>query len=259
MYDGPPRGGTRGGQGEFRQVISRTDTARADPTQMAENYLGHSVNAPQGRWQNKKDIHWYARDAEETDVAKAARERAEEIRVIKEAEEDALAVAMGFAPAVREPRGEGEEGTGANNVPVKKSERQEEIERLEKEEKKREKELKREQKAMKRAEKEIRREERDRIRADRRHTRDRDDRPRDRRYEGTRDSRSRSRDLVKRERSRSRDAVKRERSRSRDPVKRERSRSPVRRSVDRRRAFSYSPDGRRGSVQGERPSEFDRG
>lgn len=45
--------------------------------------------APVGRWQKNKDINWYNNDA---DVA--AEERAAEIKRIKEAEEDALAVAL---------------------------------------------------------------------------------------------------------------------------------------------------------------------
>lgn len=94
------------------------------------------MNAPQGRWQSRKDIHWYARDKEETDADKAARERKEEIRRLKEAEEDALAVALGFAPTVRSADGE---GTGANNIEVEKSDKDLEIEALEKEQKAREK------------------------------------------------------------------------------------------------------------------------
>ena len=54
-----------------------------------QNYLGHSINAPTGRWQKNKDVHWYNRDKQATDA-----ERAEEIRKIKELEEEALAVAL---------------------------------------------------------------------------------------------------------------------------------------------------------------------
>lgn len=67
-----------------------------------ENYLGHSLMAPVGRWQNNKDLSWYAKadsDAPlngETNEQKRARERKEEIRAIKEAEEDALAKALGL-------------------------------------------------------------------------------------------------------------------------------------------------------------------
>ena len=54
-----------------------------------QNYLGHSINAPTGRWQKKKDVHWYNRDLESSQE-----ERAEEIRQIKEAEAEALSVAL---------------------------------------------------------------------------------------------------------------------------------------------------------------------
>ncbi|KAG8846853.1 hypothetical protein FRB96_001769 [Tulasnella sp. 330] len=83
------RGGTRGGAAEFKWSDVSADKDR-------ENYLGHSINAPTGRWQKNKDVHWYAREAKDTEA-----ERREEIRKIKEAEEDALAVALGFAPANR--------------------------------------------------------------------------------------------------------------------------------------------------------------
>jgi hypothetical protein len=54
-----------------------------------QNYLGHSINAPTGRWQKNKDVHWYNRDAKSSQE-----ERAEEIRVVKEAEAEALSVAL---------------------------------------------------------------------------------------------------------------------------------------------------------------------
>lgn len=50
-----PRGGTRGGQAEFTW-----DQVRGD--QHRENYLGHSIFAPTGRWQNNKDVNWYNKD-----------------------------------------------------------------------------------------------------------------------------------------------------------------------------------------------------
>ena len=84
-----------------------------------ENYLGHSLMAPVGRWQKGKDLSWYAKadgsgaPTDETDEERAARERREEIKRIKEAEEDALAKALGLPPPVRTQ-------TGANSVEVGK-------------------------------------------------------------------------------------------------------------------------------------------
>lgn len=73
-----------------------------------ENYLGATVNAPVGRWQNNRDVHWYSRDVDNSSDA-----RKEEIRQLKEQEEAALAAALGFAPT-KTPG----EGSGANSIPV---------------------------------------------------------------------------------------------------------------------------------------------
>lgn len=83
----PVRGGTRGGQAQFKWSDVAADKDR-------EHYLGHSINAPTGRWQKNKDIHWYNREEAQTQA-----ERDEEIRKVKEAEAEALAVALGFAPS----------------------------------------------------------------------------------------------------------------------------------------------------------------
>ncbi|GAW06151.1 Multiple myeloma tumor-associated protein 2 homolog [Bos taurus] [Lentinula edodes] len=73
-----------------------------------QNYLGHSINAPTGRWQKNKDVHWYSRDLKDSEA-----ERLEEIRKIKEAEADALAVALGFTP---EPRSSSKPDTGTGTM-----------------------------------------------------------------------------------------------------------------------------------------------
>lgn len=98
---------------------------------------GHSINAPTGRWQNRKDIHWYARDTHTSDESKEIQRKAE-IKRQKELEENALSIALGYGPTLKED-GEGE-GTGANGIVVEKTEKEKELDRLELEEKKRKKE-----------------------------------------------------------------------------------------------------------------------
>lgn len=79
-------GGTRGGQGDFKWDDVKADAHR-------EYYLGHSVKAAVGRWQRNKDINWYNKDSDLTAEEQEA-ERKKELRRVKEAEEDALALAL---------------------------------------------------------------------------------------------------------------------------------------------------------------------
>lgn len=87
MYH-PTRGGVRGGRDQFTWDDVKVDKHR-------ENYLGHSIKAPVGRWQKGKDLHWYTRDKSGTSHADAVKE---EIERIKEQEEQAMREALGLAP-----------------------------------------------------------------------------------------------------------------------------------------------------------------
>ena len=49
-----------------------------------------------GRWQKNKDLSWYAKGDDSQEAQDAAQARAEEIRRIKEAEQEALSAALGF-------------------------------------------------------------------------------------------------------------------------------------------------------------------
>jgi hypothetical protein len=79
------RGGVRGGQDSFSWDSVKQDRYR-------ENYLGHSIRAPMGRWAKQKDIFWYNKDkGKDADKEKL---RKEEIARIKQHEADVLAVAL---------------------------------------------------------------------------------------------------------------------------------------------------------------------
>mmetsp|Transcript_35436 Transcript_35436/g.59724 ORF Transcript_35436/g.59724 Transcript_35436/m.59724 type:complete len:242 (+) Transcript_35436:105-830(+) len=86
LYNGPARGGTRGGKDQFKWDDVKTDQDR-------ENYLGHSVMAPVGRWQKNKDILWWTREKEGQ-----GQSMAEERRAMKEQEEQLMREALGLAP-----------------------------------------------------------------------------------------------------------------------------------------------------------------
>ena len=104
MYE-PTRGGTRGGQAEFKWTDVSADKDREVSIRvqtritllslsflillLLQHYLGHSINAPTGRWQKNKDVHWYNRDKNDSDEAKIL-----ELTKIKEAEREAMSIAL---------------------------------------------------------------------------------------------------------------------------------------------------------------------
>lgn len=68
------------------------------------NILFRIENTAVGRWQKNKDLSWYAKGDDSQKAVDAAKARADEIRRIKEAEQDALSEALGFKvePRLRE-------------------------------------------------------------------------------------------------------------------------------------------------------------
>ncbi|EEC12019.1 multiple myeloma tumor-associated protein, putative [Ixodes scapularis] len=87
MYH-PVRGGSRGGADQFNWDDVKDDKYR-------ENYLGHSLRAPVGRWQKGKDLTWYAKDPKAQGAEARAAARESELAAAKKAEEEAMLSALG--------------------------------------------------------------------------------------------------------------------------------------------------------------------
>ena len=97
------RGGTRGGQAHFDWKDVKADEKHR------QNYLGHSVMAPKGRWAEGKDHLWYSRGKSgggggggggAQTAADVARQdaRAAELRAVKAQEDTLLREALGLPP-----------------------------------------------------------------------------------------------------------------------------------------------------------------
>lgn len=88
IFNGPPRGGTRGGRSEFKWEDVKASTDR-------EYYLGHSVKALAGRWQKGKDVYWYTKDK---DGGNSETARQHELQLVKQREEELMMEALGMKP-----------------------------------------------------------------------------------------------------------------------------------------------------------------
>lgn len=119
LVAGVRKEGSRGGRGEFKWTDVQSSQHR-------ENYLGHSVMAPVGRWQKGRDLQWYARDDAATsrdEVEIARQQRHEEIQEIKRAENEALSKALGYTINFGQTHKASDTATGSNSLIVGSSNR----------------------------------------------------------------------------------------------------------------------------------------
>ncbi|KAL4439676.1 hypothetical protein ABPG75_002677 [Micractinium tetrahymenae] len=86
IFNGPARGGTRGGRDQFSWDNVKTDKDR-------EFFLGHSVKATTGRWQKGRDVFWYTREVDRSEA-----DAASELAMVKQREQDLMMEALGMKP-----------------------------------------------------------------------------------------------------------------------------------------------------------------